>query len=119
TIPLDVTEHVGLVVVTGSSTTRLSVTYTTATALEQSLISCQAASGTKQVSGSVTGIPSGSIAYVSISKHGASTTSSYSLSSLPEGTIDLFASRRTATVSSVIPDRVVVRRGLNPDNGAV
>jgi hypothetical protein len=82
---------------------------------------CTEVSGTKTVNGSVTNIPAGSFANLTMGLGSAffePPPSTYTLSDLANGPLDLLATRGMITGGAEVPDRVIIRRALNPTNGA-
>lgn len=76
-------------------------------------VSCIESEGAKTLHGTVSGVPSGSAAMVSMAdafSYVLAPSSSFTLSELPNGPVDLVAHREAVGTSDVVPDRVIVRR---------
>ena len=81
---------------------------------------CQEVSGSKSVGGTVAGITGQQVVRLSMAHAVAGATASntsYNFTGLPDGPLDLVATRR-ATSSTEPPDRIIVRRNLNLQSGA-
>ena len=81
---------------------------------------CTESVGTKSVSGTVSGLTGAQVARISmaLASDGASSgNTSYSLTELPDGPLDLVATR-AATSTTQPPDRVIVRHNLDLADGA-
>jgi len=81
---------------------------------------CKEGTGTKSLSGTVAGLTGQQVARISMADAvtGASVGNpGYTLAGIPDGAHDLVVTRR-ATSGTQPPDRIIVRRGLNLQNGA-
>lgn len=81
---------------------------------------CAELAGTKSLNGSVTGLTGEQIARLSLAAEvdGVNTgNTNYSFSGLPDGPLDLVATR-FATSGTQPPDRIIVRRNLNLQTGS-
>lgn len=96
--------------------------YLTVPAIQsQSGVACVEESGTKTLNGSVAGLGTTQFAFVSMGFNSAFVQpgqTNFSLSNLPNGALDLIGIRYAATTAEAVPDRVVVRRGLNLSSGS-
>ena len=84
-------------------------------------VSCREESGTKTVNGTVSGVVGAQVAQAGMSYSSvylSSAQTSFSLSQLPDRTLDLVGSRINVTGTNQSADRVVIRRGLNPVSGS-
>jgi hypothetical protein len=117
------TEKVGIAMtfVFGSATFT-DVFFATAADLEPlSGVACTEAVGNKTLNGSVANVATGERAVVSMS--GAEETvappqNSFTFAGIADGPQDIIAHRDVVGVSSDVPNRVIVRRGVNLTNGA-
>lgn len=72
------------------------------------------------MSGSVAGLGSAHSARVSTGTRGTTASGTYTITAVRNGTLDVIATRRTGTPpAAIIPDRIVIRRALDPWNGEV
>ena len=88
---------------------------------EISGVSCREESGAKTVNGTVSGVVGSQVAQVGMSYSSvylSSAQTSFSLSQLPDRTLDLVASRANVTATTQLADRVVIRRAQNPISGS-
>lgn len=76
--------------------------------------------GTKSLSGSIAGLSTGQSARIVMGTSSASlgTNGTFSLSNVSDRALDLLAIRGTSTGNDFTPDRVILRRSLNPANGS-
>jgi hypothetical protein len=122
TLPLDVTEHVAIATVhSPSGMVATNVRYTSATELKSKpFVQCSGTSvpGAKTVSGSVTGLTGGQNARVVMAQQSAFATGSFTLSTLPEGVLDLVAHRVVFQQMNTFTDRIILRRALDVSNGS-
>jgi len=84
-------------------------------------VSCRERQGTKSLSGTVAGVPLGSGAVVTLANSDdviEAPATSYQLVDLPNGPYDLVATREQLGVSSVTPDRVIIRRAQDRTSGS-
>jgi hypothetical protein len=97
------------------------VIYATRTELEPLAgVACNEVTGSKTLNGTVTGVSPGSDVWITMADQTTTVSpppNNFSLSFLPNGLLDLVANRDAFTVSSTVPDRVIVRRGINLTNG--
>ena len=83
--------------------------------------SCIEQSGTKSLTGTVSGVPTGSAVMASMASSFAyleAPLSAFTITDLPNGAIDLIAHREVVGINSVTPDRVIVRRAQDRVNGS-
>lgn len=104
------------------STSATEVIYATSDELAPlSGIACTEASGAKTLNGNVAGVSAGADAWITMGDQTAQVfppPDNFTLANLPDGPLDLVANRDAFTVSNTVPDRVIVRRGLNLTNGS-
>jgi hypothetical protein len=85
-------------------------------------VACSFAPGTKQLTGTVAGVSAASedadiiLGPASTFVTGGQTT--YTLQGVPEGALDLFATRGTFSSTAFITNKLILRRGLNLPNGS-
>jgi len=116
------TEKVALAIVhqVSSSASTEFIYATTDELAPQNGVACVEQAGTKNLSGSVAGVPAGSSAMISMAgafDYLTAPTTAYALNGLPTGPLDLIAQRETS-VGGVVPDRIIVRRVVNLVSGA-
>lgn len=104
---------------------RIDVVYATATELAEIGSkwdrSCSVAVGTKQLTGTLAGV-NGQDVSISLGPRGASVSqdlTSYTLRNVPDGALDLVASRGHASLFNYDATKVIIRRGFDLPNGAV
>lgn len=117
TFTFQATPKVAIVIVhqVGSSSSSEFI-YTSTTELQPfNNVACIETAGTKTLNGTVSGLPTGSSAMISMAgsfDYITSPVTSYSLTNLPGGSLDLVA-QRESFVTSTVPDRVIIRRAQN------
>ena len=106
---------------------RIDVVYATATELAEIGLdwdpACSATSGTKQLTGMLAGVD-GQAVSISLGPRGASVSqnrTSYTLQNVPDGPLDLVASRgHSGGLFDFDATKLIIRRGLNlPDGGVI
>lgn len=106
------------------SGTEFSTEYVFATPADLSAlngVSCVEQAGSRSLNGSISGVPAGSAAMLSMAssfEYVESPLTSYSIAGLPPGTIDLIAHREVRGTNAVVPDRVIVRRAQDRTSGS-
>lgn len=77
-------------------------------------------SGNKTVSGSVANVSQEQFAQISLgnTSSSASDGATFTLANVPDGPVDLIATRGATTPVSASLDKMIIRRGLNPANNA-
>jgi hypothetical protein len=119
------TEKVALAIVHQSGT-RFTTEYVFATTSESDLlplsgIACAEQTGSKTLNGTVANVPAGSAALITMassSDYVVSPAASYSLTSLPNGALDLIAHREMLGATTIVPDRVIIRRAQDRVDGS-
>jgi hypothetical protein len=84
-------------------------------------VACNEQFGAKTVHGSVSGVPLGSAAMVSMGgsfAHVTAPSASFSLTELPNIPLDVVAHREVVGTSTVVPDRAIIRRAENRTHGS-
>lgn len=124
----DVTEKVGIAMTFDFGDEILTdVYYATRTELlPLSDKACNEITGAKTVNGSVSNVAVGENAVVTMGRFDITGNelvitpppSTFSLTNVATGPQDLIAHREVNTIEGPVPDRVIVRRALNPTNGA-
>ena len=84
-------------------------------------VSCIEREGAKVLNGTVANVPAGSAAMITMANsftYPVAPTTSWQLTSLPTGTLDLIAHRELVGATTVTPDRVIIRRAQDLVNNA-
>ena len=84
-------------------------------------VSCIEREGTKVLNGSVSGVPAGSAAMITMANsfvYPVAPTTGWQLTGLPTGALDLIAHRELIGATTVTPDRVIIRRAQDLVNNA-
>ncbi|HJQ21689.1 MAG TPA: hypothetical protein VJ867_15175 [Gemmatimonadaceae bacterium] len=82
---------------------------------------CTDLAGNKTLNGQVTGVSPGADAWITMADQTATVfppPNSFQLTGLPNGPLDLVANRDAIAVNTLVPDRVIVRRGLSLTSGS-
>lgn len=120
-ITIEATERLGIAFARagGGGAKQTDVFY--ATRAELAVLGVADCAGTRSVSGSVAGVSAAQVVEVAMANASArpsGTSTSFNLNGLPERPMDLMATSGVSSSTSFSPDKVILRRDLNPASGA-